>query len=330
MPIEGFDYKNYADNLAKQASDVLKQPGNAVHGSITPRDAKIIADLVKKFCTMAGETLNNDQNSKFNSVEANIIVQFIGEYTFHKYIDMINGKVPEQHRLSIINQVVANIYSTAQLAIIKKMPDDDILRLVSEKVKLVYEAELQKLIKKGVMTEEQYNKAIKMSNLDNMVQQNNDEARIERVQKSGGQINNPNDKKVLKLAALSILLKRLPKDKTETILSSLAPEDVMHIKNYMKMGDIENKIDHKLIIKSLGEIKQIIPEPDTVNVDKLLKHYKKVLKNARLDTLSELAMYERENVKDFILDSRFPASNVFSPFVLQSLVNTIEDKLNDN
>lgn len=330
MPIEGFDYKGLALSLAKQADELLKQPNNAVTEQLSPQDAKNIVEFVKKLCIMAGETLNNDANIKFNAGQAGLIVQFVGEYIFHKYIDMINGKIPEQSRPAILNVIAGQIFNTAKLAIIKKLPDNDLLRLIDEKVKMTYSSELQKLVKKGALSPEQYKVAVNISNLENMVQMNQEQAKIEKLQSKDAGSAAPNDKKVLKLAALAILLKKLPKERAESILKSLSKEDVMHIMNYMKMPDIENKIDHKLIIKSLGEIKQLLPEPENVNVDKILKNYRKTLKFARLDTLSDLAMYERENVKDFILDSHFPATNVFSPFVIQSLAKIIEDKINDN
>ncbi|MBQ4124097.1 hypothetical protein IJD44_10340 [bacterium] len=329
MPIEGFNYKEFANSLSSQAAEILKGSENG-SASLSPQDTQKLVTLVNKLCIMAGETLNNDSNIKFNSDQAKLIVQFVGEYTFHKYIDMINGKIPEQSRVPIINAIVGQIFNTAKLAIIKNMPDDALLSLIDDKVKQVYSAELQKLIKKGLMSEDQFNNAVNLSNLDNMVQENTDKAKIEKVQNAGGQVTSPNDKKVLKLAALAILLKKLPQDKAEMILNGFSKEDILHINNYMRMTDLENKLDHQLIIKSLKEIKQIIPEPDTVNIEKLLKHYRKMIRNARPDLLSKLAMNERENIKNFILDPRYSAENAFSPFVIQSIVNTIEDKLNDN
>ena len=91
-----------------------------------------------------------------------------------------------------------------------------------------------------------------------------------------------------------------------------------------------SKIDNKIIIKSLEEIRKILPESDYINTDKLLKKHHKMIRNAPPELLSELALPERESVRDFILDSKFPAKDVFSPFVIQSLVRSIEEKLNDN
>ena len=80
----------------------------------------------------------------------------------------------------------------------------------------------------------------------------------------------------------------------------------------------------------LEEIKLILPVADSVNVPKLLKRHYKNLKVTPPQILSDIAMNEREAVKDFILDSKFDAVGVFSPYIIQSLVNSIETIINDN
>ncbi len=330
MPIEGFDYKAFAIDLAQQAMGVLNQPGsNAAPDTLTPQDKKIIIETVKKFCFMAGEALSNDAQLKFNAEQASLVTQFIGEWTFHKSIDLMRGKIPPQNRDTILQVIAANIFNTAKLAIIKNMPQDALINLVEDKVKQVYTDELQKLVKKGVLSQSQYNIAVNLSNLNDMVQKTEDQANLEKVQNKDKNSATPNDKKVLKLAALAIVLKKLPEQKANEILNSLDKHDVQHVINYMKMSDIESKIDHKIIIKSLEEIKKILPESDYINTDKLLKKHYKTIKNASPEILSKVALNEREAVRDFILDYKFPAKDVFSPFVIQSLVSSIEDKLND-
>ena len=95
------------------------------------------------------------------------------------------------------------------------------------------------------------------------------------------------------------------------------------------MSNLEDKIDHSVIIKSLEEIKKLIPMSDTVNVPRLLSKYHKTLKTVPPDVLSKIAMNEREAVRDFILDTKFPATDMFSPHVIQSLVTSVEEKIND-
>lgn len=333
MPIEGFDYKAFALDLAKQAMGVLMQPGsNAAPSSLTEQDKKIIIETVRKFCLMSGEALSNDQQLKLTADQASLITQFIGEWTFHKSIDLIKGKIPPPNREAVLQVIAANIFNTAKLAIIKKMPQDNLITLIEEKVKQVYKDELQKLVKKGQLSPKQYELAVNASNLNDMVQKTEDESKLANANTSANPANPntpPNDKKVLKLAALAIVLKKLPEQKANIILNNLSKTDVQHVINYMRMSNIEDKIDHQVIIKTLEEIKRLIPSEDILNVPKMLKTYRKCIQNTSPEILSTIAIKEREAVKDFILDLTFPAADTFPPYVIQSLTKTIEEKIND-
>lgn len=333
MPIEGFDYKAFALGLAKEAMEILMQPSsNAAPSSLTDQDKKIIIETVRKFCLMSGEALSNDQQLKLTAEQASLITQFIGEWTFHKSIDLIKGKIPPPNREAVLQVIAANIFNTAKLAIIKKMPQDNLITLIEEKVKQVYKDELQKLVKKGQLSPKQYELAVNASNLNDMVQKTEDESNLVNASanvNTDAQNNSPNDKKVLKLAALAIVLKKLPEQKANEILNNLSKIDVQHVINYMRMSNIEDKIDHQVIIKTLEEIKHIIPNEDILNIPKILKNYHKCIQNTSPDVLSTISIKEREAVKDFILDLTFPALDTFSPLVIQSLTKTIEEKIND-
>ena len=329
MPIEGFDYKAFAVDLSKQAMEILNQQGgNAAPDSLTDADKKTIVETVRKFCFMCGEALSNDPQLKFTAEQASLVTQFIGEWTFHKSIDLINGKIPQQNRDAVLQVIAANIFNTAKLAIIKKMPQETLISLIEEKVKQVYSDELQKLVKRNVISQQHFDQAVNKSNLNDMVQKTEEAANAENVV-AAQTSSSPKDKKTLKLAALAIVLKKLPKDKANLILNTLGNQDVVHVINYMKMSNLEDKIDHSVIIKSLEEIKKLIPMSDTVNVPRLLSKYYKTLKTVPPDVLSKIAMNEREAVRDFILDTKFPAADMFSPHVIQSLVTSVEEKIND-
>lgn len=327
MPIEGFDYENFANNLSKEADQVLSQPNNAVPETITEDDKKNIVSTIQNLCKMAGEALNNDPNLRFTAEQATLIVQCVGEWTFHKSIDFINGKIPDQFRVAILNEIVRNLFQAMKLALIKNMPQETVLQVAEQNVKNTYRDELQKLVQKGAITKEHFEAAIGMSNLDNMAQKNQEQQNLEQAQSGNS---TPNEQKILKLAALAIILKRLPKEKADFILRSLNQNDLTHVYNYMHMPGIEDKIDHSIIMRSLDEIKNILPKSENVNTDKILRHYNKKMYTHQFDTLENLAKDERENVKGFILDRRFPAVTTFSPHVIQALANIVEEKLNDN
>ncbi len=329
MPIEGFDYKAFAINLAKDAAEILSQQGsNAAPDTLTETDKKNIIETVRRFCLMCGEALSNDPQLKFTAEQACLVTQFIGEWTFHKSIDLITGKIPNQFREPILQVIAANIFNTGKLAIIKGMPQNTLVDLIEEKVKQVYSDELKKLLKKGVISQKEFEIAVNSSNLDDLVQKSDDENNLSNLQEDKADTT-PKDKKVLKLAALAILLKNLPEERANQILNSLDKNDVVHVTNYMKMNNIEDKIDHNVIIKSLEEIKNIIPASDVINVHRLLQKHYKLINSLPPDVLSEIALNEREAVKDFILDNTFPAQEMFTPCVIQSLVNSIEEQVHD-
>ena len=111
MPIEGFDYKAFAVDLSKQAMEILNQQGGpAAPDSLSDADKKNIVETVRKFCYMCGEALSNDAQLKFNAEQASLVTQFIGEWTFHKSIDLISGKIPQQNRDAVLQVIAANIF----------------------------------------------------------------------------------------------------------------------------------------------------------------------------------------------------------------------------
>ena len=201
------------------------------------------------------------------------------------------------------------------------------------KVKQVYEAELDKLVKRGILTEEQSQKAANQSNLNDMVEKAAETEKLKEAEsavKEGLPSASQSGSKPVKFAALAVILKRLGADKAQEILKAFDTEDAKHIINYMKMSGLENKISADVMLKSLSEIKKIIPESNYINVNRIIKIFHNAVKAAPEKTVNAIALNERENIRDFMLDRAFPAAETFSPYVLKSIAASIEEKLNDN
>ena len=329
MAIEGFDYNAFANDLASQAAEILAQQSNAAPSSLSEEDRKTITDTLRRFCLMAGEALSNDTQVNLNAEQASLITQFIGEWTFHKSIDLINSKIPSENREPILQVIAANIFNTAKLAIIKNLPQDQLITLIEQKVTEIYNEELNKLVQRGILTQEQGANAAKQSNLNDMVQKTQEEAQDRQAIETMEQ-NNSSDNQTMKFVALAIVLKRLPEEKAQEFLSVFNEEETKHITNYMKMSDIESKVNNLQMLNTLKELKKIIPLPQTLNLQKVLNNFYATVKSAKPEVLSNISMRERENVRDFILDTHFPATEVFAPNVLISIAKTLEDKINDN
>ena len=110
MPIEGFDFKEFARNLAEQV-------GPALPPDIADADKQYIVNIVHNFCYMAGEAISNDTTINFNAEQASIVSQFIGEWAFHKAIDSIRGNIPPQLRDGILQKVAFTVFESFLFAI---------------------------------------------------------------------------------------------------------------------------------------------------------------------------------------------------------------------
>ena len=333
MAIPGFDYNHIAQNFAEQSRALLNQtadnldpnfPASDNLKAFTEEDKDYVVNKVSSFCIVAGGELQKNPNIQITAEEASILTQIIGEWTFHKSIDLITAKIEVEHRDLVLQNIAMHIYQSGLEAIVNKVPLNKLLPLIEEKVATVYKNEVQKLQKKGVLDEKQFEKAITASNFDEMVTKTEDEVIPEAPVNK-----NISNKKILKLATLAIIMRKLPKEQSAEILTSFDKQDVAQIINYMKMPNIEDKIDPQIIVSTLEELKTIIPLTEELNAEKIVKRFNKLIKNVPESVLKKIAKRERESVRSFILDRKFPATEIFPPRILQSLVDSIEDKLND-
>ncbi len=310
MTIEGFNYKEFANDLAQQAKAVLP-------ADLSIEDKNYVVNIVNNFCFLAGEALDKDTTVSFDVNQASIVTQFIGEWTFHKSVDLIRGNIEPQFRDGILQKVAFTVFEIAKQAISKNIPQAQMIEIVEHHVKKVFDESLADLQKQGALTEDQLVNAKNQSNIDDMAKADNDA------------IANTSDTKILKLAAFSMILKQLPNDKIGTILNKFSPTDAQVLMQYMQMDDLETRIDSGVVLKCLQEIKMSLPEPKKVNVNKTLGNFSKTLANVDTKVLECIIEQERPIVKEFILDSEFGERRNLSPWMIQLVCKHIEEKIND-
>jgi hypothetical protein len=310
MTIEGFNFKEFAADLAQQAKAVLP-------ADLSPQDKKYIVNIVNNFCYLAGEAIANDKTLNFDANQASIVTQFIGEWAFHKSIDLIKSKVDPQFRDSILQKIAFTVFEIAKQALLKKLPQAQMIGVVEHHVKKVYDESLSELMKKGALSNEQYDKAINQSNIDDMAKNENDA------------IANTSDTKILKLAAFAMLLKQMPNEKIGAILNKFSPTDAQVLIQYIQMEDLESRIDSSIVMKCLKEIKMTMPAPKKVNVNKTIAKFSKLVSTTDIDILEQLVIDERQLIQDFILNSEHTDNTKFSPWLLQLITKHVEDKVHD-
>lgn len=323
MPIEGFDYKAFAQNMSEQAVQL-------VPADLKDFEKEYIVKTLGNFTMLAGEALYNDESLNLNAEQAIFITQIIAEWSFHKSIDLVHSGILPQYWDSIMQKIAFTIFEVAKQGYIKKIPQDQLLQAVEHHVVKVYTQCIEELQEKGVIDEETKNRAESQSNIDQMVQQaqaeqaakqsqqqamaeessnraeeNRKRREEERAAKrqakrhSAGSVPQGITNKDLKLMTLALVLKILSQDKVTTILNKFDSNDSLKISQYMNMADLESQLDGDLVTDCLKEIKDFLPTKRKLTKENLVKAMTNVYASNSRDKVEKILKNERPLVKRF-------------------------------
>ncbi|MBR3605317.1 MAG: hypothetical protein IKL52_04745 [Candidatus Gastranaerophilales bacterium] len=281
-----FQCDAFAKDLATQASQV-------VPADIKKEDKDFTIEIIFRFCKMAGDALVKEENSQLNASQASLITQFIGEWIFHKSIDIIRAGIDPKHREGILQKVAFTVFDIAKKAVEKDIPQEQLINLVEAQVKKCFTKALEDLKEKGILTEAATQNALSQSNIDAMA--------VEQVEEETAQdIAAMSDAKIIKLASLAVLIKNFPSEKLKNVLQKFnKPERDVLIK-YLKMPDLEEKLDSKATLRCFEEIKNTLPEVIVVSYDKAYKKLCKIVKNSDKRQILHIINNERPIIKEFV------------------------------
>ena len=298
MAIEGFDYKQFAEDLAKQAGEILP-PG------LEKFQVNYVLNTIKNFSTLCGEAVYNDEKLNFNDKQAMLLTQIIAEWSFHKSIDLVRSGILPDYWDSVMQKIAFTIFEIAKRGLLQKTPQDDLLKIVEHHVKKTYEKVVLELLQRKVIDKSICDNALKQSNIDAMMEKMQQEQIQKQQEEAIKNVNsgseNPNNSKVLKLASLALLLKQVSQDKVQTILNKFDPKDAKTVIQYMKMPDLEKKVDPNITRKCLEEIRTNLPEPKYINPNKIMSKMNKIFEKTSKDKVQKSVAKERPNVKEFVI-----------------------------
>ena len=247
---------------------------------------------------MAGDALVKEENSVLSAQEAGLITQFIGEWIFHKSIDLIRAQVDEKYRESILQKVAFTVFDIAKKAVEKQIPQEQLISLVEAQVKKCFTKAIEDLEDKGILSKDISENALSQSNIDTMaISQTEEEIKEEEDQN----IASMSDAKIIKLASLSILMKNFPTQKIKNILQKFNKPERDVLLKYLKMPDLADKLDMGATMRCYDEIKSTLPEVITVSYEKAYKRLCKIVKNSDKNKILDIIKNERPVVKDFVL-----------------------------
>ena len=319
MAIEGFDYKGFAASMSEQAKELVPQ-------DLQDREKEYIVKTLGNFTLLAGEALYNDTQLNLNAEQAVFITQIIAEWSFHKSIDLIHSGILPQYWDSIMQKIAFTIFEVAKQAVIRKIPQDQLLQAVEHHVIKVYKQSIEELEQKGVIDEEIKNRAESQSNIDAMAKQAQEEQakkqremveeseknaeiaqqkRLEREANERAQktvqatVPNGISNKQMKLMSLALVLKVLSQDKVTTILNKFDSNDSLVISQYMNMADLESKIDGDLVTDCLKEMKNFLPIKKKLTKENVVLDFLNLYKNYSREKVEKVIKNERPLVKRF-------------------------------
>ena len=319
MPIEGFDYKGFAASMAEQAKELVPK-------ELEDREKEYIVKTLGNFTLLAGEALYNDTQLNLTQDQAVFITQIIAEWSFHKSIDLIHSGILPQYWDSIMQKIAFTIFEVAKQAVIRKIPQDQLLQAVEHHVIKVYNSSIEELQKKGVIDEETKNKAESQSNIDAMAkaaqeeqqrqkqaeaeqaernleaaQKRREEKRKQRkAEKAMASMPQGISNKQMKLMSLALVLKILSQDKVTTILNKFNSDDSLAISQYMNMADLESHLDGDLISNCLKEIKDYLPIKRKLTKENVLGDLLRIYRSTPREKIEKIIKNERPLVKRFI------------------------------
>lgn len=323
MPIEGFDYKGFAASMSEQAKELVPK-------ELEDREKEYIVKTLGNFTLLAGEALYNDQQLNLNADQAVFITQIIAEWSFHKSIDLIHSGILPQYWDGIMQKIAFTIFEVAKQAVIRKIPQDQLLQAVEHHVIKVYNQSIEELQQKGVIDEDTKNKAESQSNIDAMAQQaqaeqerqrqaqvqeaqqnaqDAEQRRLERQkqreqkrQAKQANVSIPQGitNKQMKLMSLALVLKLMSQDKVMTILNKFDSNDSLAISQYMNMADLESHLDGDLVTDCLKEMKEYLPIKRKLTKENVLGDLLRIYRETPRERIEKVIKNERPLVKRFI------------------------------
>ncbi len=311
--ISQFNFEAFANDLANQAKEVIPS-------DIKSPDREFIVSIIERFCKMAGDALVKEENSKLNASEASLVTQFIGEWIFHKSIDIIRAGIDPQLREGILQKVAFTVFDIAKRAVEKEIPQEQLIQLVEAQVIKSFTNALEDLKAKGAISAQTTDNAMHQSNIDQM-------AREEVEEETNTDIACMSDEKIIKLASLAVLMRNFSTERMKAILQKFDKAERDVLINYLKMPDLEEKLDAKAAMKCFDEMKHALPETVVISYDRAYKKMYKIVKNSAKDEILDIIKDEKPAIQEFVLSCYNHKKRKLPAYIADTVSKYLEEKI---
>lgn len=307
MATQNFDYEGFAQNLAAQAQELVPQEFNDAQ-------KQYVINTLGNFALLSGKALAEDPNLNFNEDQSITITQIIAEWSFHKSVDLIRSGIPQQYWDSVMQKIAYTIFEIAKQTFSQGLPHDKILELIEHHVKKSYLEAITELKNKGVIDEGLMEYAASQSNMDRMAQEMQQQ---QAQQNSGDNAQSPQDNniapetldfpkvdsKVLKLATVAMLFKKMNQEKVQAILNKFDKDDAQAIIKYMRLPDLQERVGAHNALRCLQEIRTTLPKSTELTPNKVVLKLKKFASKYTSKEIDTILIRERVGVKRLVFNA---------------------------
>lgn len=162
MAIEGFNYKEFIEDLSSQAEGILP-------ADFQNFQKQYVIKTVRNFSNRYAETMNNDDKTKYSAYQAMFITQIISEWTFYKSIDIIKAGIPYEYWDGILDKIAFTIFAVVTQAVPKGLSDDQSLQIAEHHVHKSYKEALTGLNERGYIDKFVLDNALRQSSIEDMI-----------------------------------------------------------------------------------------------------------------------------------------------------------------
>lgn len=309
MATQNFDYEAFAQNLAAQAQELVPQ-------DFDDNQKQYVINTLGNFSLLSGKALAEDPNLNFNEDQAVTITQIIAEWSFHKSVDLIRSGIPQQYWDGVMQKIAYTIFEIAKQTFSQNLPHDKILELIEHHVKKSYNEALEELKNKGAIDEGLMEYAESQSNMDKMAKEMQQQQQTPQQGDASGPIQATQteapatladfpkvDSKVLKLATVAMLFKKMNQDKVQAILNKFDSDDAETVIKFMRMPDLSERVGAHNALRCLQEIKTNLPQNTDLTPNRVVRKLQLLGQKYSSKDLDTILVRERIGVKRLVFNA---------------------------
>ena len=102
---------------------------------------------------------------------------------------------------------------------------------------------------------------------------------------------------------------------------------LLELIQYLKMPDLEEKLDMKATIRCFEEMKSTLPEAVVISYDRVYKKMYKIVKNSDKNQILNIIENERPVVKEFVLSCYDKKRKKIPPYIADVISKYLEENV---